>query len=455
MRAPARRIHYAWVVLAASVPVVFGALGLARFSYTVILPSMQQSLGLTNTQAGGLATANLIGYLAFSIVGGALAARYGPRRIVAVGLVLAGAGMALTGLAQAFTTAAIWRALTGAGSGASNVPVMGLLSSWFAARRRGLASGIAVMGASLGLIVVGLLVPAILSARDAAGGEGWPPLEASGGWRVSWLLFGGVTLAIALVGYVLLRDRPREKGLRPLGEGDGTVDPEDSRTVQPPDPGGAPLAKPALSRGEGPGGLQWGLVYRSPVVWHLGVVYSAFGFAYITYMTFFTKFLISESGYSQEAAGSLFMTMGWFTLLSGLMWGVVSDAVGRRGTMVTVYLVQAAAIALFGLRPAPLGLTLSAILFGLTAWSLPTIMAATCGDVFGPRLAPAALGFVTLFFGLGQAIGPSVVGAMADAAKTFSPGFLLAGFVSIVGAAGALMLRMPSGKQEGAAPPIG
>jgi predicted MFS family arabinose efflux permease len=205
--------------------------------------------------------------------------------------------------------------------------------------------------------------------------------------------------------------------------------------VRQPEPDGAQLAKP--------GGLQWGLVYRSPVVWQLGLVYSAFGFAYIIYMTFFTKFLISESGYSQEAAGSLFMTMGWFTLSSGLMWGGISDAVGRRSTMVMVYLVQAAAIVLFGLRPAPLGLTVSAILFGLTAWSLPTIMAATCGDVFGSRLAPAALGFVTLFFGLGQAIGPSVAGAMADAAKTFSTGFLLAGFVSILGAAGALMLRMP------------
>ena len=422
--APVRRIHYGWVILAVSVPVVFGSLGLARFGYSVILPSMQASLGLTNTQAGGLATANLVGYLVFSIIGGALAARFGPRRIVTIGLILAGAGMVLTGLAQGFAPAAIWRALTGIGSGASNVPVMGLLSAWFAARRRGLASGIAVMGASLGLIVVGPLVPAILSAY---GGEGW---------RVGWLLFGGVTLAVALVAYVLLRNRPGEKGLQPLGE-ETSLPPPDP--VRQPEPGGAQLAKP--------GGLQWGLVYRSPVVWHLGLVYSAFGFAYIIYMTFFTKFLISESGYSQEAAGSLFMTMGWFTLLSGLMWGIVSDAIGRRGTMVMVYLVQAAAIVLFGLRPAPLGLTLSAVLFGLTAWSLPTIMAASCGDVFGPRLAPAALGFVTLFFGLGQASGPSVAGAMADAAKTFSTGFLLAGFVSILGAAGALMLRMPSSRQ--------
>ena len=64
--------------------VVFAALGLSRFSYTSILPSMQHGLGLTNTQAGTLATANLAGYMAMAIVGGALASRFGPRRVVTV-----------------------------------------------------------------------------------------------------------------------------------------------------------------------------------------------------------------------------------------------------------------------------------------------------------------------------------------------------------------------------------
>ena len=61
------------------------ALGLARFGYTMVLPAMQSGLGLTNTHAGGLATANLIGYLALSVLGGALAARYGPRVVITVG----------------------------------------------------------------------------------------------------------------------------------------------------------------------------------------------------------------------------------------------------------------------------------------------------------------------------------------------------------------------------------
>ena len=74
--AKALSFHYAWVVLAVGTLVVFGALGLARFGYTMVLAPMQSGLGLSNTHAGGLATANLIGYLVLSVVGGALAAHF-------------------------------------------------------------------------------------------------------------------------------------------------------------------------------------------------------------------------------------------------------------------------------------------------------------------------------------------------------------------------------------------
>ena len=349
---------------------VFGSLGLARFGYTVVLPAMQVDLGMDNTQAGVLGTANLAGYLALSMIGGALATRYGPRAVITTGLAVAGAGMVLTGLANGFLPAAAWRALTGVGSGASNIPVMGLLASWFTSRRRGLAAGIVVAGSSLGLIFVGPLVPRILSVYGESG------------WRTCWFIFGGITLLLAVVGFLILRNRPSEKGLKPVGA--------DTRV---------PALVPRLRT------PQWGRVYRSTAVWHLGLVYVAFGFSYIIYMTFFTKGLIAEGGYTEEAAGGLFMTMGWFSLVCGLLWGTVSDVIGRKRALIIVYLIHTVAFSVFALWPAPPGFTLSAVLFGLSAWSIPAIMAATCGDVLGPRLAPAALGFITFFFGVGQPLG--------------------------------------------------
>jgi MFS family permease len=85
-------------------------------------------------------------------------------------------------------------------------------------------------------------------------------------------------------------------------------------------------------------------------------------------------------------------------------------------------------------------LAASAVLFGLTAWSVPGIVGAACGDAFGPSLAGAALGFVTLFLGVGQAVGPLVGGALADAYVTFVPAYLLAAAIALVGALGALFL---------------
>lgn len=411
------RIHRGWLVLLVGALVVFGALGLARFGYTMLLPPMQAALGLDNTQAGALATANLAGYLALAVLGGGLASHVGPRVVIAGGLAVAALGMLLTGLADSFGAALGWRALTGMGSGASNVPVMALLAAWFAPRRRGLAAGIGVTGSSLALILLGWLVPGLLT-------ESGPD-----GWRVSWLVFAGVTLGLAVLALAVLRNSPADVGLRPLGAG----------------PERAPSAGDRATDA-----LHWGSVYRSGVIWHVGLVYVAFGFSYIIYMTFFTKYLVAEAHYAPAAAGRLFMTMGWVSLLCGLVWGWVSDHIGRKAALVIVYLVQAAAFGLFALWPSPVGLTLSAVLFGLTAWSIPAIVAALCGDLLGARLAPAGLGFVTLFFGVGQAVAPSVAGAVADAAGSLAPAMLLAAGVAVLGAIGALFLRqhgVASGRQ--------
>jgi sugar phosphate permease len=83
---------YRWVILIVGTLVVFAALGLARCGYTIVLPAMQDGLGMDNTQAGVLATANLIGYLALPVIGGALASRFGPRAVITVGLAPAALG---------------------------------------------------------------------------------------------------------------------------------------------------------------------------------------------------------------------------------------------------------------------------------------------------------------------------------------------------------------------------
>ena len=402
-------LHYGWVILFMSVVTVLGCLGFARFGYTMIFPDMLKGLGMSDLQANYLATGNLVGYAVLAIIGGFLAARYGPRVVISLSMLLIGVAMLLTGLAPNFTMALVWRTLTGVGSGGSNVPVMGLVSAWFGTRRRGLAAGIAAGGSSVGLAITGPLIPRII---DAYGADGW---------RYSWYYLGAMTVIIAILCFVLLRNRPEEKGLTAIGS-------DESPSLPPQDKASS---------------LQWSLVYKSRAVWHLALIYIMFGFSYIIYATVFSRYLTDEAGFIIEDAGKLWFWIGVVSFVSGFIWGAVSDVIGRKYGLALVYFLQGLCFVIFGLWKATPGYSLSALLFALTAWSIPAIMAATCGDYLGPRLAPTALGFVTLFFGTGQFIGPIVAGYIRAIAGSYTWAFIIAGLAAFVGAGGALSLRPP------------
>jgi MFS family permease len=123
---------------------------------------------------------------------------------------------------------------------------------------------------------------------------------------------------------------------------------------------------------------------------------------------------------------------------------MVSDRIGRNYGLALVFLTQGTSYLLFGLVPSPFGYLASTILFGLTAWSVPSIVAAAVGDTVGPRLAPAALGFTIFVFSTGQALAPPVAGKIADLTGSFTPAFLLSAVVAFTGMTGALLIRKPS-----------
>jgi len=409
------RIHYGWIVMAMGLLTTIGTHGFGRMAYTLILPPMKEGLHFTYAQLGLLGTGNFIGYLSLAILGGFLAAKFGTRIVIVLALVLLGVTMILTGLAQNFRFAFTMRLLSGFGCGAAYVPAMALASAWFAVKRRGFATGIVSAGIGTGTMVAGLIVPAILSAYG------------SEGWRFSWFYLGAAILVIAGITYAFVRGRPQEKGLAPIGaeEGDG------SSKLQPLLSGGTKT-------------LQWGLVYRVKAVWYLGFVYFMYGFSYIIYMTFFAAYLIKEMGLTQAQAGGLWALVGGLSIFCGVLWGGISDILGRKYGSALAYLILALAYTIFALVRSPAGFYISAVIFGLTAWSIPTIMAAAAGDYVGPDLAPAGLGFITLFFGIGQALGPAIGGYLVDATDAFLLPFLLASGVSIVGAVSSLCLKKPS-----------
>ena len=95
----APRVHYAWVIVAIALLVVFAALGLARFSFGMLLPAVAEDLGLNYRQQGFLSATYFAGYLAIVFVLPWLAPRLGPR-------LLCGGGLAVTALAMFVMSAA-------------------------------------------------------------------------------------------------------------------------------------------------------------------------------------------------------------------------------------------------------------------------------------------------------------------------------------------------------------
>ena len=414
----ARKLHYGWIIVGLSVAIAVGALGLGRFGYTVVLPSMKLGLGIGAVKAADLATGNMIGYLSFSVISGVLAARFGARVVISFFMLVVSSSMLLSGLADSYPVALIARTLTGIGSAGANIPVMALVAVWFSPRRRGLATGIAVSGASIGLVITGLLVPGILRKFGP------------GGWRQAWFVFAAFALLVAVVGLILLRNTPAQKGLAPVGS-------KGNQSAERPAVAGA-VPRPALN---------WSLLYKSGQIWHLAGIYLLFGFSYVIYATFFVDYLTSEAGFAIVRAGSLWSAIGMVSIVSGFIWGSVSDRLGRKYGLALVFLLQAASYALFGLWRSVPGFYLSALFFALTAWSVPAIMAASAGDLLGAGMAAAAFGFISLFLSVGQVFGPFVAGRIAAESGSYSYAFIAAAVAAVLGAIAALFLKMRDARE--------
>ncbi|MCO5308181.1 MAG: YbfB/YjiJ family MFS transporter [Austwickia sp.] len=399
----ARGFHYGWVIVGVGVVVSMAVLGLARFAFGMVLPSMQRALDLSYEQMGWIGTSNFLGYLLGASSSGALTARWGPRRVIVAALALITVALAWVSIASGFGMVLLAFTVTGLGSGAGNVAMVGLVSRWFLRSMRGWAAGLVVGGIGLGLMLAGLLVPAV---NVSAG--------ALDGWRVSWRILAAVIAVVVVIAAVLLRDNPSEVGLSAAGH--------PIRDAVVPEPVSLPEQRRTTIR--------------------LGLIYAMYGFSYAIYATFIVTTLVRERGIAEGSAGLIWAVVGFLSLFCSL-FGALSDRVGRKLGLATVFGLQAVAFLIVGLQ-LPGGLVyLSVFLFGICAWSVPGIMGATAGDYMPPEQAIKALGALTVFFGIGQAAGPAIAGILAERTGQFAIGYLLAAAAAVLGAAGSLAMRQP------------
>jgi MFS family permease len=371
-----KAIRYGWVIVGVGVLVKMAGLGFGRFAYPMLIPSMRESLGFNYIEMGLLSGAIMMGYLLFSLIGGVLATRFGPKRIVIASVLCGALSMFFIGRLSGFLPLLIFTFAMGAGGAGAHISMTTLPMTWFDERRLGRAVGILTGGTGLGIIVTGLLLPYLLSNL----GE-----EA---WRQCWLLLALISFTVAILGWILLKEKPSQTLVFSSNPAEG--------------------GRGILSKSK-----EDGLTLKA-----IFIIYFIFGFAYNIYATYFVAYMVEEIGLSEITAGDIWALFGWMCMGSGLFWGFLSDRLGRRGALLWNNAIISMSVLIPLLFHQPFFLGFSAFLFGSTFLGTVAVIAASVGDRVSEKRA-SVYGLVTLIHGTGQFLGTTLGGYLKDLTGSF------------------------------------
>jgi len=356
------------------------SLGLARFSYALLLPPMRAELHWSYFTAGAMNTANAAGYLAGALLAPRWFARHDALRIALAG------GMATAAIlvAHAFagSDAALYalRTLAGAASAATFIGG-GLLATRLSARapHPGLVVGLYYGGAGLGILASTALVP---------------PLP----WRAAWLALGAASFACTLATWAATR----------ASGGALQTGPDATAAVRP--------------------RVRW-----TPMAMLLAG-YLLFGFGYIGYMTFIVT-LLHEQGIAPAWVAAFYALLGAGVVASSWIWAGVLQRFRGGQALALLCAILAVATLLPVTSGQPIVVALSCLLFGGTFLSVVASTTAFVRHNLPPAAWAAGIGAFTIVFALGQILGPSLTGRLADGPGGLQHGFVCSAIVLAVGAA--------------------
>ncbi len=359
------------------------AMGFGRFSYTPILPGMMAGLGLSPTDAGIIASANFIGYLA-----GAIAAGYGwaagRERMISLSALVATAILLLAmGLTTSLVAFSVIRFLAGVASAFTMIFTSAIVLS------RGLAAGNPhVQSTHFGGVGIGIAVSSVMVFLLPAEGFG-----AVTGWQAAW--FGGAAIAFAGTAVVAL--------LLPRGPATG-----------------------AASAKEKP------LVWTRPLI-VVTLTYGLFGFGYVITATFLVA--MARQGATDHTVEFLaWLITGLSSAVSVYMWRYAVPRLGIVGVYLAGLLVEAIGLVLVVALPSPAAPLIGGLMLGAT-FIMVTAYGLQIGRALAPQSPRKALAFMTAAFGVGQIIGPLVAGWLAQGSGSFGLPTLLAAGVLLFCAA--------------------
>ena len=356
------------------------SLGLARFSYALLLPPMRDELHWSYFTAGAMNTANAAGYLVGALLAPRWFARHDALRIAVAGGLATAAILVAHAFARSDALLYALRTLAGFASAATFVGG-GLLATRLSARspHPGLVVGLYYGGAGLGILGSTALVP---------------PLP----WRDAWVALGAVSLACTLVTWGVTRA---------------------SRALVETGPAGAAA---------GAMGVRWAPM--APLL----VGYLLFGFGYIGYMTFIVT-LLREQGIAPAWVAAFYGLLGAGVVASSWIWAGVLQRFrgGQALALLTSILTVATLLPVISAQPVVVALSCG--LFGCTFLSVVASTTAFVRHNLPPAEWAPGIGAFTIVFALGQILGPSLSGHLADGPGGLARGFVCSAIVLALGAA--------------------
>jgi MFS family permease len=365
--------------------VVVVVLVFARLAYGLILPPMRAGLGLSYQQAGNLGTITAFGYVCLVMVAGVFAARFGGQLAVLLGVLLAVTGFIGLSLASNYYLIMALMLLLGCGTAFGYTPLVSVLATWFP-ERRGAVIGLLSSGVGIGMVSAGTLIPYFTEAFG------------SQGWRLAWALFAVIGGLVAIAVLAFLRNPPI-----PTGE-----------NGQPP----RPVDKAA--------------VFRNRRLTIVGLVYGVIGLTYIVQTIFMFSFAV-DSGIPALTAGRLTAMTGILSIFASPSWGWLSDRIGRGNALMLAMSLALVATLLPILSPTLLGFAIHYALLGATIAGLFTSVLAASTEQVEAREAPLAVSYVTVFFAVGQFLGPAIAGWIMDLSGDFRAMFVFSCAVMVLG----------------------
>ena len=392
---------------------------LDRVNISIAGGSIVDSYHLTDVQLGKVFSALVAGYALFQTIGGRLADRFGPRRVLTAGVIWWGIFTALTALVPADISGALFlfvavRFLLGAGEAVIYPAANQFIARWIPVRERGIANGWIFAGVGAG---AGLTPPFITY------------FMIHYGWRSSFWVCAIIGLVAGAVWFVAARDTPSEHP---------GVSAEELATIQT----GLNMADGAArSSSEFAEALvPWKRVVRSREVWAVTISYFCYGYVAWIFFSWFYRYLAKVRGLDLKASAIYSMLPFLAMLVCCLVGGFVNDRLtkwhgprlGRCGLAAFAMAVAGIFIA-FGSQVA--GVRLASVVLAGGAGALYLSQSSfwsVTADIAG-----ASAGSVSGFMNMGGQIGGALTGSLTPwiaARYGWTASFLVAAGLCLLGA---------------------